>query len=197
MVRLLLHFGLFFFFLPPKSQPKSYSTSAKILAHNRNGGSDSATGVRALKPWGKGSQRCQDRSINQNIDLNIIIDLTPSGASLDSPGARPNDRECCFRRTPWSLAMQVIGPKPAGPCVLGDGWRVPSCSPLGTTGSRIWPWESGRVAERNGRVGMARDGPESKSASSSITLPGVISAAGARLHFSEGLLLAIANKIRF
>lgn len=46
------------------------------------------------------------------------------------------------------------------------------------------------------RIRMAKDSPESKSARSRILLPGVISATGTRLHFSEGLFLAIANKIR-
>lgn len=67
--------------------------------------------------------------------------------------------------------------------MLRDGWRVPSCSPasmqrrhlpasevvLGTTRSRIWPWELGRVAGRDGGVGVPRDGSEGKSAPGSMT----------------------------
>lgn len=98
--------------------------------------------------------------------------------------------------------VSVISP-PKQWSLRARGWPAcPQLSPhlppsevvLGTTRSRIWSQESVRVAGRDGRIRVARDVPKNNSTPSSITLPGVISTAGARLHFSESLLLATAKQ---
>lgn len=73
------------------------------------------------------------------------------------------------------LLYKPLDPKISGPFVLRNqaGWQVGI------------------------RIRTAKDGPETNRAQSRIILPGIISASGARLHFSEGLFLGTANKIRF